>query len=70
MTENELLDELTKELACEEMQPDDVTPDMLSKSTGLGRRRCAVILADKYEKGELKRRKVRINGAPGFAYYK
>jgi hypothetical protein len=71
MTENELLDELTKELKKEERQPGDVDSYMLSRATGIGRKRCCDILNEKVENGILT--KIEIRGARGklmFVYRK
>ena len=71
MTENELLDELVKEIQLETRLPGDVDPYMLSKATGLTRKRCSDILNEKAEKGLLLRIETRKdNGHSLFVYRK
>ena len=68
---NELLLELTKEIKKAERQPGDVDTYMLSKTTGLGRKRCGDILNEKVDKGELIKVEVAgARGVPMFVYRK
>jgi len=71
MTENDLLRELAAEYAVGELEPGDVTVGDLVKATGLGTRRCALILAEKVEHGELIRKVVKSeNGRRIYAFRK
>lgn len=73
MTENDLLDELTREIKKEERQPGDVSAFDLSKTTGLHVRRCREILNEKAEKGLLLKIEVNSdngNGNKMFVYRK
>jgi len=71
MTENELLDELTKELKKEGRQPGDISAYDLAKTTGLTRECCTRILNDKAEKGLLVKVEVRSEkNRPTFVYRK
>jgi len=71
MTENELLSELKKELCPPEIEPDEVTTDMLQDATGLSYKGAYDVLQRKVRKGELKWRYVQgLNGNKRKAYSK
>lgn len=58
MTENELLEELTRELGLAEREPGDVDVFMLMEATGKSESRCRGILKHKAAMGELTTAKV------------
>ena len=59
MTENELLNELAKELTLPDIEPDEVTAVMLSESVNCSWSKAASVLKTKLAAGELTARKVR-----------
>jgi len=59
MTENELLDELARELSLPDIEPDEVTAVMLSESVNCSWSKAASVLKTKLAAGELTARKVR-----------
>ena len=59
MTENELLDELAKELIVPEIDKNEITANMLSIKTGISTRQALSILRKKEQDGLLKSRWVR-----------
>lgn len=68
---NELLLELIQECKIDEKQPGDVIPSEMATATGLCKKRCADILNEKYNRGELTRHKVKSEtGQTTYAYHK
>lgn len=59
MTENELLQELLKELAYPEIEPNEITVRMLAQNLGVTERMAYQHLKDREAKGLLKSRYVR-----------
>lgn len=72
MTENELLDELTKALLenSGERRPGDVTIADLVASTGMLPDAVRNMIADEVAAGRLKRRWIKQNGKRVWAYYR
>lgn len=71
MTENELLQELIKELGLPALDPEhEVTADMLADQTGMSVRRMADKLAKMEKEGRLKSRWVKsLKGRRALAYH-
>ena len=71
MTEFELLEELARELSLPEIEPDEVTAQLVSDYTGVSWSKAAAVLKAKLAAGELTSRQVRTqNGKPATAYRK
>lgn len=71
MTENELLDELTKELYIPFIEPDEITAQQLADRLGVGHKSAIRQLNEKVAAGELTVRIVRMaNGKLSKAYRK
>ena len=71
MTEFELLEELAKELGLPEIEPDEVTAQLVADYTGCSWTKAAATLKAKLAAGELTARQVRTqNGKPATAYRK
>lgn len=63
MTENELLEELYKELNVPEIEPNEVTTKMLSEKLNITNRAAYTKLMSMVEAGKLKTRYVSVNGS-------
>ena len=59
MTKNELLEELTKLISLPEIEPDEITSQMLSQSTGISERAALTRLHRLEQQGKLSARWVR-----------
>ena len=71
MTENELLDELTKELYIPFIEPDEITAQQLADRLGVGHKSAIRQLNDKVAAGELTARTVKMaDGKLSKAYRK
>lgn len=71
LTEFELLEELAKELGLPDIEPDEVTAQLVADYTGCSWSKAAAVLKAKLANGELTARKVRAqNGKPATAYRK
>jgi len=71
VTEYELLEELARELSLPEIEPDEVTAQLVSDYTGCSWSKAAAVLKAKLAAGELTSRQVRTaNGKPATAYRK
>ena len=71
MTEYELLEELAKELGLPEIEPDEVTAQLVSDYTGCSWSKAAAVLKTKLAAGLVTARQVRTqNGKPATAYRK
>ncbi len=71
MTEFELLIELARELSLPDIEPDEVTAQLVSDYTGVSWSKAAAVLKSKLAAGELTSRQVRTqNGKPATAYRK
>ena len=71
MTEFELLEELAKELGLPEIEPDEVTAQLVADYTGCSWRKAAAVLKTKLAAGLVTARQVRTqNGKPATAYRK
>lgn len=71
MMEYELLEELARELSLPEIEPDEVTAQLVSDYTGCSWSKAAAVLKAKLAAGELTSRQVRTaNGKPATAYRK
>ena len=71
LTEFELLEELARELSLPEIEPDEVTAQLVSDYTGVSWSKAAAVLKAKLAAGELTARQVRTqNGKPATAYRK
>lgn len=63
MTENELLEELYKELYVPAIEPNEITTKMLSEKLNITNRAAYTKLMDMVESGRLKKRYVKVNGS-------
>ena len=71
MTENELLDELARELSPPDIEPDEVTAQSVADRAGISWSKAAAVLKAKLAAGELTARKVRTHeGKVATAYRK
>jgi len=71
MTEFELLEELAKELGLPEIEPDEVTAQLVADYTGCSWSKAAAVLKAKLAAGLVTSRQVRTrNGKPATAYRK
>jgi len=71
MTEFELLEELARELSLPEIEPDEVTAQLVADYTGVSWCKASAVLKAKLASGEVTARKVRTrNGKPATAYRK
>jgi len=71
MTEYELLEELARELSLPEIEPDEVTAQLVADYTGVSWCKAAAVLKAKLAAGELTARQVRTqNGKQATAYRK
>ena len=59
LTEFELLEELARELSLPEIEPDEVTAQLVADYTGCSWRKAAAVLKAKLAAGEVTSRKVR-----------
>ena len=59
MTEYELLEELARELSLPEIEPDEVTAQLVADCTGCSWSKAAAVLKAKLAAGEVTSRKVR-----------
>jgi hypothetical protein len=50
------------------VRPDEMTSEIMAGETGKSRSRCQRILQELFIAGKAKRRRITINGAPGYAY--
>ena len=71
MTEYELLEELARELSLPEIEPDEVTAQLVADYTGCSWSKAAAVLKAKLAAGLVTARQVRTqNGKPATAYRK
>lgn len=63
MTENELLDELARELSIPAIEPNEITTKMLSDKLNITNRSAYTKLMDMVNSGRLKKRYVSVNGS-------
>ena len=71
MTEYELLEELARELSLPEIEPDEVTAQLVADYTGVSWSKAAAVLKAKLAAGLVTARQVRTaNGKPATAYRK
>ena len=71
LTEFELLEELARELSLPEIEPDEVTAQLVADYTGCSWSKAAAVLKTKLAAGPVTARQVRTqNGKPATAYRK
>lgn len=63
-----LLDELSAEFKIKELEPGDVTGEMMARETGLSRKWCVDLLERRVISGELTKYKIRNRHGSGFMY--
>lgn len=63
MTENELLEELARELSVPEIETNEITVKMLADKLNVTTRAAYTQLMDMVEAGRLKKRYVKVNGS-------
>lgn len=63
MTENELLEELARELSVPAIEPNEITVKMLADKLNVTTRAAYTQLMDMVEAGRLKKRYVKVNGS-------
>ena len=63
MTENELLEELARELSVPEIETNEITVKMLADKLNVTTRAAYTQLMDMVELGRLKKRYVKVNGS-------